>query len=117
MTAKRAVGCAVIVAGVLLLAACGSDSSVLSSTSTTARPATGTGATTGPASGASGGSGASAAARSTASTTGRVTNATGPDGYGVTECPPVTGTAGPVRAFAAPFKRGKPTAPSTSKSN
>ncbi len=38
-------------------------------------------------------------------TTTRPAAVTGPDGYGVTDCPPATGVNAPVRSFPAPFKR------------
>lgn len=43
--------------------------------------------------------------RATAPTTTRILNATGPDGYGVTECPPSAGAVPQTRSFPAPFKR------------
>lgn len=103
MTTSRRVRSAVLTVGLLGLAACGGNGVVLAgrSTSTTAATA-GTGAlSSGPNSGAT----APSTTRAVGSTTTRVVNATGPDGYGVTDCPPVTGTPGPVRTFAAPFKR------------
>ncbi len=101
MRAERRMRGAVIATATLLLAACGSDANVLSgslATSTTAR------ASIGSVSGTSGSGGDAATTTRTVSTTTRMVNATGPDGYGVTECPPASGAA-QVRSFPAPFKR------------
>lgn len=100
MTTIRKVSIAVLTVGLLGIAACGGNGVVLAgqSTSTTAvgpAPASGTGAiSSGP-----------STTRAVLTTTTRIVNATGPDGYGVIDCPPVTGTPGPVRTFGAPFNR------------
>ena len=96
---------AILCATLALLASCGSDGSVLSgaASSSTMTKRAASGASADPALSGSGASG-SPTSRA-ASTTTRAPNATGPDGYGVTDCPPATGTAGPVRSFTAPFKR------------
>jgi cyclophilin family peptidyl-prolyl cis-trans isomerase len=111
MSMQRRARGAVLMISTLLVAACGSNGVVLSgsSTSTTVAgataPASGAPGTGAIASGASSGSTAPSTTRSAVTTTTRIVNATGPDGYGVIDCPPATGTPGPVRTFAAPFKR------------
>lgn len=101
MSAWRSMQGAAIAAATLLLTACGSDANVLSSslaTSTTVRTSIG------PVSGATGSGADAVTTTRTVTTTTRVVNATGADGYGVTECPPAGGGA-QVRSFPAPFKR------------
>jgi cyclophilin family peptidyl-prolyl cis-trans isomerase len=101
--------CAALTMSALALVACGGNGVVLSSTSTTsaassgAARSSGSGTAGGAASGASD-SGAPSTTRVVPTTT-RVVNATGPDGFGVVDCPPATGTPAPVRTFVAPFKR------------
>jgi cyclophilin family peptidyl-prolyl cis-trans isomerase len=89
-------------------AACGNGVDVASSNpTTTARAAAASGPSGASGSGASSASGADATptTRAGATTSSRPVNATGPDGYGTTDCPPPGGAAGPARTFPAPFKR------------
>ena len=113
MTPKRRLWGA-MVAGGLLIGACGSSGKVLqtaaksttttraatTSTKSTASGATGTTATSGVTGATGTGTGATAAP-----TTVRPASVTGPDGYGITECPAAAGVAAAIRSFAAPFKR------------
>ena len=108
MTRKRRQWGAMVAAG-LLLSACGSSGKVLqtAANATTTTRVTGTsakltasGATATPAITGSTGAGAGAT-----TTTVRPASVTGPDGYGITECPAAAGVATAVRSFAAPFKR------------
>ncbi len=97
-----------MVAGGLLLSACGSSGKVLQTAANTgASGATATsaklaasGASATPAITGSTGTGAGASP-----TTVRPASVTGPDGYGITECPAAGGVATAVRSFTAPFKR------------
>ncbi len=105
MTSHRQLRHAVSVIGLLALTACGGSGIVASSlTTTTTASATATASGSG-ATGSGAGSALPTTTRATVTTTTRIVNATGPDGYGVIDCPPATGTPAPVRTFGAPFKR------------